>query len=205
MKSKLFFAVAIILAATTAANAVTYTYGVDAVTTSGGSITGSFTMDPSNPTSISNIDISASFPGSISVPLAGGGGPSGVYLPTTINVNFDQLVGASSSSQPPVTFFFTNPDNSGNPYFVELLLFVTPSILSLDGTLWLAYSIGQSRSANNSEITYDIGSVYGYSTVTGQITISETPLPAALPLFATGLGALIGLLGWRRQRKAQAV
>jgi hypothetical protein len=30
-----------------------------------------------------------------------------------------------------------------------------------------------------------------------------TPLPATLPLFATGLGAL-GLLGWRRKRKAQA-
>jgi hypothetical protein len=27
-----------------------------------------------------------------------------------------------------------------------------------------------------------------------------TPLPAALPLFATGLGGL-GLLGWRRKRK----
>ena len=33
---------------------------------------------------------------------------------------------------------------------------------------------------------------------------AETPLPAALPLFATGLGAL-GLIGWRRKRKAQAV
>ena len=32
---------------------------------------------------------------------------------------------------------------------------------------------------------------------------SETPLPAALPLFATGLGAL-GLLGWRRKRKQAA-
>ena len=30
---------------------------------------------------------------------------------------------------------------------------------------------------------------------------SPVPLPAALPLFATGLGAL-GLLGWRRKRKA---
>jgi hypothetical protein len=30
-----------------------------------------------------------------------------------------------------------------------------------------------------------------------------TPLPAALPLFAAGLGGL-GLLGWRRTRKAQA-
>ena len=31
-----------------------------------------------------------------------------------------------------------------------------------------------------------------------------TPLPSALPLFATALGSL-GLLGWRRKRKAQAV
>jgi hypothetical protein len=32
---------------------------------------------------------------------------------------------------------------------------------------------------------------------------NATPLPAGLPLFATGLGAL-GLLGWRRKRKAGA-
>ena len=31
--------------------------------------------------------------------------------------------------------------------------------------------------------------------------VSSTPLPAALPLFAGGLGAL-GLLGWRRKRRA---
>ncbi len=31
---------------------------------------------------------------------------------------------------------------------------------------------------------------------------TTTPLPATLPLFASGLGAL-GLLGWRRKRKAQ--
>jgi hypothetical protein len=33
---------------------------------------------------------------------------------------------------------------------------------------------------------------------------SATPLPAALPLFATGLGAL-GLFGWRRKKKAAAL
>jgi len=32
--------------------------------------------------------------------------------------------------------------------------------------------------------------------------VAQTPLPGALPLFATGLGAL-GLLGWRRKRKAK--
>ena len=34
--------------------------------------------------------------------------------------------------------------------------------------------------------------------------VAATPLPAALPLFATGLGAL-GMLGWRRKRKAAAL
>jgi hypothetical protein len=34
------------------------------------------------------------------------------------------------------------------------------------------------------------------------ISATQTPLPAALPLFATGVGAL-GLLGWRRRRRAQ--
>jgi hypothetical protein len=35
------------------------------------------------------------------------------------------------------------------------------------------------------------------------VPLVPTPLPAALPLFATGLGAL-GLLGWRRKRKQAA-
>jgi CHRD domain len=34
--------------------------------------------------------------------------------------------------------------------------------------------------------------------------LEPTPLPAALPLFATGLGAM-GLFGWRRKRKASTV
>jgi hypothetical protein len=42
----------------------------------------------------------------------------------------------------------------------------------------------------------DVGSV--------SITPAATPLPAALPLFATGLGAL-GLLGWRRKRTARSL
>jgi hypothetical protein len=36
------------------------------------------------------------------------------------------------------------------------------------------------------------------------VPLSAVPLPTALPLFATGLGAL-GLLGWRRKRKAAAL
>jgi hypothetical protein len=42
-----------------------------------------------------------------------------------------------------------------------------------------------------------------FSEVSGDFQ-ATTPLPAALPLFATGLGGL-SLLGWRRKRKAQAI
>jgi hypothetical protein len=41
----------------------------------------------------------------------------------------------------------------------------------------------------------------GFSFGFTSASISATPLPAALPLFAGGLSAL-GLIGWRRKRKA---
>jgi hypothetical protein len=62
-------------------------------------------------------------------------------------------------------------------------------------------------------VTVADGNPIGFGTADDEIAITAvfhdlgdvpTPLPAALPLFATGLGAL-GLLGWRRKRKAQAV
>jgi hypothetical protein len=39
------------------------------------------------------------------------------------------------------------------------------------------------------------GTLYAFS------DLNEVPLPAALPLFATGIGGL-GLLSWRRKKKA---
>ena len=35
------------------------------------------------------------------------------------------------------------------------------------------------------------------------LDVTPTPIPAALPLFATGLGVM-GLFGWRRKRKIAA-
>lgn len=48
----------------------------------------------------------------------------------------------------------------------------------------------------------EFGSLNGLTDVV-DFAASATPLPAALPLFVAGLGSM-GLLGWRRKRRAQA-
>jgi hypothetical protein len=65
--------------------------------------------------------------------------------------------------------------------------------------------IGMLNGASFEEATGPLVGFDGAQQVgTWKITEEVTPIPAALPLFATGLGGL-GLLGWRRNRKAQAV
>jgi len=58
---------------------------------------------------------------------------------------------------------------------------------------------GLTASDTVTSATFSFGTTAGVN-VTGVVS----PLPAALPLFATGLGA-VGLLGWRRKRKAPGV
>jgi hypothetical protein len=48
------------------------------------------------------------------------------------------------------------------------------------------------------------GTSYDFTSGDAVIATNTTPIPPALPLFAAGLGAM-GLLGWRRKRKAQAI
>jgi hypothetical protein len=75
--------------------------------------------------------------------------------------------------------------------------FSTSDTTAPDGDygLWQAlFTVG----ANDAE------GVFQTNIMSANIEVTDpTPIPAALPLFATGLGAL-GLLGWRRKRKAQA-
>ena len=74
-------------------------------------------------------------------------------------------------------------------------------LFSGDPPIWLA-NHGASI-LSGSAFLQDAG--FSIHLVSGEISeqISAIPLPAALPLFASGLGAL-GLLGWWRMRKAAA-
>lgn len=84
--------------------------------------------------------------------------------------------------------------------------------LSLQFCDTVAPCTNQNGASLNSFVVLDIWNVFDGSTSEGlneesmgsvqigQADISATPLPATLPLFVTGLGAL-GLLGWCRKRK----
>jgi hypothetical protein len=53
-------------------------------------------------------------------------------------------------------------------------------------------------------VNFNTGIGTASSTTADVVIATATPLPAALPLFATGIGAM-GLFGWRRKRKNTAV
>jgi uncharacterized protein (TIGR03118 family) len=88
----------------------------------------------------------------------------------------------------PITGLFlgTLKDAQGNPI-------INPG-------LW-ALAFGNGASFDSNALLFTAGTNGGGYGLFGEIL--PTPLPGALPLFATGLGAL-GLLGWRRKRKNSA-
>ncbi len=123
------------------------------------------------------------------------------------------------------TFTFTTPISAFGAYFTDTETdFPGPLSISFnDGVL---QSLPVTKTADGGGILFfgftDLGAsialvtistgatnlfadVFGIDDVRFTATTpTPTPIPATLPLFATGLGAL-GLLGWRRKRKAAAL
>lgn len=126
--------------------------------------------------------------------------------------------GPVSGQQVRFTVTFTTPFNlSADHYFFVPQVEVTTSgeFLWLSGTRPLAAGAFPPGVTDLQSWTRDamldpdwlrIGTdIVGVGTFNAAFTLAgvETPLPAALPLFATGLGGL-GLLGWRRKKKTSA-
>jgi hypothetical protein len=77
---------------------------------------------------------------------------------------------------------------NGTPLFEVDLIGTGIGNLAFQNVLFTAYSVLLN---GNEMVSFNYGAL--------TITPAPVPLPAALPLFATGLGVL-GLLGWRRRR-----
>ncbi len=94
------------------------------------------------------------------------------------------------------TYYVLNLQNERNGYLYQMQLDINNplgSVYDPNDRSDLAGFIGSSDSG-----ACPIICAYGFAGVVSPG--NPTPIPAALPLFATGLGAL-GLLGWRRKRK----
>jgi len=165
--------------AITPANAAPITYDLVGVTDifdgEAGTLTGNFTFDPTT-TTLSAVDIFLNGPVLPLYPFA---------LTPTISPTFTSITLSAGFSfiDAPNQIVATNDQGVG-----LILAFSADLGLSADP---LSASLLEHPSG-----LIDLGSF-----TTGEAV--PTPLPPALPLFATGLGGL-GLLGWRRKRKNAA-
>jgi hypothetical protein len=123
-----------------------------------------------------------------------------IYDSKTNSLTSEFLVYGTSPGSNGLNVYDPGGPPSENEPFDESLFVDFGRSLSRGGTTtmdfeWdvpICYDVSR-NGACDFEITYEgLGQ--------GKVTSLEQPLPAALPLFATGLGAL-GLFGWSRKRK----
>jgi hypothetical protein len=160
-------------------------------------------------------------PGNVANITNPGNGASGSTNPFTLDGSDDTLVGVSnntggtvfsiqlSSSQPIFGF-----DANLSPLDQKYLPLGSPGAACVGAACYQGPGTTLIGATNNSgTVSFTGGLPNGataYFALEGVLNgatftaIPNTPLPAALPLFAGGLGVL-GLLGWRRKRKAAAL
>jgi hypothetical protein len=140
----------------------------------------------------------------------------GVYpnpFPTDMSVSIWSISGGAPATQLFTETFTPEQFVSAVAYPDRVLVTVDPislvlaagtydiSFYNADGLALIHYYGGAGLFYQQGNFVSDLGGSLGGSL--GFVLSGDaltTPLPAALPLFATGLGAL-GLLGWRRKRK----
>jgi hypothetical protein len=145
------------------------------------------------------------------------GGPGAGIVPNTAQISFattgstiDTYDGLFSGPASFGTGTLTLADTtSGEPvFFLSLLqLLAVPTGYISDAALGTSTSTYSNATLTSLGVTPGIY-VWTWGPAANQSftldIINPIPIPAALPLFATGLGAL-GLLAWRRKKKAAAL
>jgi len=132
------------------------------------------------------------------------GASGGVVSTATYNIDSSSLtfLWGSPDSYNQIAFF-SGPNGTGS-----LLDTITGSNLACSSstckeTLFDLVTFAVSGGGTiGSIVLTDLGSAFEFGFTTPP-PVAATPLPAGLPLFATGLGSL-GLLGWRRKRRKAA-
>ena len=136
---------------------------------------------------------------------------AGSQTPDAIIPNFGNIDWAVSASGLQLTFEFNDQGCC-----TSSLPFAGP-VVELDGITFLSALLGNTNisgfDANRISLSPDGQSLFvnvangldlrNNRNVVVNVTASVVPLPAAFPLFAAGLG-ILGLLGWRRRRMADA-
>jgi hypothetical protein len=124
-------------------------------------------------------------------------------------INFDQTFSFLGGQDPKLSITVNYGTSSS-----FTTAFGDPPLINGGTSTFLIMALG-ADDITSIELTSVFGSYFGYVEgfdsagnflISGDVAInplSSTPLPAALPLFASGLGAL-GVFGLRRKRKAQA-
>jgi hypothetical protein len=134
-----------------------------------------------------------------------------VQTPTQFGVSNGEVF---SSFADMTAFRFTALDNNANSHTFDVTLYITgPSNVSSWGAFnpqpdppgfGFGYQFGL---VGDPDFDFTICEDGSDAECTGGQFLSfqsATPLPAALPLFASGIGAM-GLFGWRRKRKAAPI
>jgi len=188
------------------AHATTYTYDVDYQINST-TVTGDIVLncDSCNVTSSTLVSWSLSTSGS---------GTSATIVGTNLSATPSEIIFTGNPNFPATGLSWTSQfiGSSGNTFFGAgssgnvvsggssgSSCLVSPPI---NGNVSELYGICSNGTLSE---TSDVGSVAeGFAPQSVAIATAATPLPTAFPLFAAGLGAL-GLLSWRRKRKAQEV
>ena len=189
------------LALTGAAEATTVTWEFAATLTSsapgrvaGDSITGSFTFDSST---LGNFP-----PG------------QGIYVGAVTSFRIDQFFsGAAVNSVFAIEDNFNNGtsledafiaflgDNGTQLFAIQGVLdSANPTAINSVSLPLLPYNMGAFDSVQVLYSSNANDTVVAFTANADSIALVSTPLPAALPLFASG-GALLGFLGWRRKLK----